>query len=335
MNSHSIFLLAAPAVASSAAVLLIGLVRLPLRSLVGAQAAYWLWLLVPVSVLAALLPAPPHPLAISALTGANAAGATAPAGSVAIGLLVWGLGAAAMLTLAVYRQRAFIGSLGRLSSLPNGTYQSAAIAEPMLVGAWRPRVVVPADFETRYTREERALVLAHERAHLERGDALANAAAMFWLCLAWFNPLAYWAIGRFRFDQELACDAQVLAITGVARRRYAVALLKTQLTADGAGSFPVGCHWKSAHPLKERIKVLKRPSLSHPRRVAGVAVALAVVISSSFAVWASQPAPRTGGGGGGTQGVAAPESADAEAAAVRICPVTGKPMVKPRPLEVI
>jgi bla regulator protein blaR1 len=333
MTSHSIFLLAAPAVAPSAAVLLIGLLRIPLRSLVGAQAAYWLWLLVPFSMLAVLLPAPSHPLAIAAWTGA---GAPAPAGSIAIALLVWGLGASAMLILAVRRQRSFIGSLGRLSSLPNGTYQSAAIVEPILVGAWRPRVVVPADFESRYTREERALVLAHERAHVERGDALANAAAMLLLCLSWFNPLVHWAIGRFRFDQELACDAQVLAVTGVARRRYAVALLKTQLTADFAGAVPVACHWKAAHPLKQRIAVLKQPSPSYPRRIAGVALALCVVISSSFAVWASQPAPRTGGTGDAQGGVgAAEESAGAGVAAAGLCPITDKRMVKARPLEVI
>jgi bla regulator protein blaR1 len=333
MTSHSIFLLAAPAVAPSAAVLLIGLLRVPLRCLVGAQAAYWLWLLVPFSMLAVLLPAPPHPLAISALTGA---GAPAPAGSIAIALLVWALGASAMLMFAVRRQRSFVGSLGTLSSLPNGTYQSAAIVEPILVGAWRPRVVVPADFESRYTREECALVLAHERAHVERGDALANAVAMLLLCLSWFNPLMHWAIGRFRFDQELACDAQVLAVTGVARRRYAVALLKTQLTADFAGAAPVACHWKSAHPLKQRIAVLKHPSPSDPRRLAGVGLALSVVVSSSFAVWASQPTPRSGGTGDTQRGAgAAEESAGAGVAAVRLCPITSKPMVKAGPLEVI
>jgi bla regulator protein blaR1 len=336
MASQPIYLLLAPIVASSMAVLLIGVLRVPLRSLLGAQAAYWLWLLIPVSALAVLLPAPPHPLAIPVLSGADAARATLSWGSIAIGIAVWALGAAAMLGFALHRQRAFIGSLGRLDSLPGGIFQSDAIVEPMLVGAWRPRVVVPADFDSRYTHEERALVLAHERAHVERGDALVNAVASLCLCLSWFNPLAYWAIGRFRLDQELACDAEVLAVTGVARRRYAVALLKTQLSADFAASVPAACHWKSAHPLKERIAVLKHPSLSQTRRMAGVAVALSVVFWSSVAVWASQPAAPSGSGGraGETHGSAADESAIDETS-VRICPVTGKPMVRARPFAVI
>ncbi len=44
-------------VASSLALLLIGVLRLPLRTAVGARAAYWLWLLIPAMVLATLLPA--------------------------------------------------------------------------------------------------------------------------------------------------------------------------------------------------------------------------------------------------------------------------------------
>ena len=83
--------------------------------------------------------------------------------------------------------------------------------------------------------------------------------------------------------------------------------------------------------------MLKLPSLSQTRRVAGVAVALAVVVSSSLAVWASQPAPRGGGGAVDGPGAAAGESPGADVAAVRLCPITGKPMpmVKARSFEVI
>lgn len=45
--------------ASSAAVLLVRLLRKPMRAAAGARAAYWLWLLVPAMAAAALLPAPP------------------------------------------------------------------------------------------------------------------------------------------------------------------------------------------------------------------------------------------------------------------------------------
>ncbi|MGD3580303.1 M56 family metallopeptidase, partial [Xanthomonas citri pv. citri] len=42
--------------------------------------------------------------------------------------------------------------------------------EPVSVGLWRPRIVLPMDFDTRYSAAERTLILAHERLHLRRGD---------------------------------------------------------------------------------------------------------------------------------------------------------------------
>jgi len=161
----------------------------------------------------------------------------------------------------------------------------------MLVGAWDPKIVLPADFEARYTPEECALVLAHERAHLQRCDALANAIATGWLCLLWFNPLIYWALTRFRFDQELACDARVLGTTGAVRRPYASALLKIQLSVDPIEPVPIGCHWHSAHPLKERIALLKLPLPGAARRIVGVAMAILFLVSGAYAIWATQPVP--------------------------------------------
>jgi hypothetical protein len=108
--------------------------------------------------------------------------------------------------------------------------------------------------------------------------------------LSWFNPLMHWAIGWFRFDQELACDALVLASTGTARRRYAGALLKTQLAADSlTAAVPAGCHWQSIHPLTQRIAALKRPLPGTLRRWLGTALVCTLISSGSYAAWAVRP----------------------------------------------
>lgn len=274
--------------AASVAVLLVGLLRAPLRRIAGARAAYGLWLMVPLSSLTLLLPAPPHPLAPLDMAPSLADG-SGPVNDEAIALAVWGAGVLVMLAVAVARQRAFVRSLGSLLQLPNGTYKSASAIEPMVIGALRPRVVLPADFEARYTRDERALVLAHEQAHVKRGDALTNALATVWLCLSWFNPLMHWAIGWFRFDQELACDALVLAATGTARRRYADALLKTQLAAQSIAAVPAGCHWQSTHPLTQRIAALKRPLPGIGRRWFGAVLVLTFISTGCYAAWAIRP----------------------------------------------
>jgi bla regulator protein blaR1 len=207
----------------------------------------------------------------------------------AAALLIWAAGATAMLTLIVSRQRAFVRSLGTMTPDADGIRRSSAVVAPMLMGAWRPRIVVPLDFEARYGHEERQLMLAHEQAHLVRHDVAVNTFAACLLCLFWFNPLMYWALGRFRLDQEIACDALVLARSRTSPRRYAGALLKTQLATDSAWRMPIGCHWLSSHPLKERVAMLKQPPPGLSRRLIGITCALALTVSGGYAAWAAQP----------------------------------------------
>ena len=262
-----------------------------------------MWLLVPASALVASLPAPSQPLeaasltfprlVLSALPSAISSDNYVHAGAdyATVGMVVWALGCVLMLAFMVSRQRAFIHSLRNVTTAEDGTYRSASVTGPVLVGIWRPRIVLPIDFETMYTPEERAFVLAHEEAHKKRFDVLVNAIATVWLCLFWFNPLMYWAIARLRFDQELACDAAVFAASDTGRRRYAEALLKTQLAADSAWRMPIGCHWQSSHPLKERVAMLKHPLPGFLRRLSGVVLASVLITSGSYVVWAAQPEP--------------------------------------------
>lgn len=288
--------LALSTLASSAAILVVLLLRKPLRLRFGAQIAYALWALVPLAALVALLPAP---VAAVAPMPAIVAAMPAPMQTLPLAVeptfdlmpwlaLVWLLGTVGCAVSFVRQQRRFVRSLGHLSSCDDGTTHAQTTAGcPALVGAWRPRIVLPADFERRYDNAERELILAHERAHRARGDAQANALAAALRCLYWFNPLFHFAASRFRFDQELACDAIVISRFPEARRSYADAMLKTQLADLG---LPAGCHWQSSHPLKERIAMLKQPLPGRARRWIGGACVAAIVAATSFAAWAAQPA---------------------------------------------
>ena len=289
--------------ASSAAILIVGALRKPIRRIAGACVAYWLWLAVPTNVLALWLPAPSptaqaftHSLASSLAGVVHPALITTSAGGssgayVATALVIWGSGAFLLAVWLVYRQQVFMRSLGCQAVGTDGLLRSDYIAAPMLIGVWRPRVVVPADFEARYPEEDRALMLAHERAHQERGDSVVNSIATASLCFFWFNPLMYWAVGQFRFDQELACDALVLARSKINKKRYADALLKAQLVSESARWMPVGCHWRSGHPLKERITMLKLTSPGLSRRLCGVVLNVVLTTSSLYAVSVSFAQP--------------------------------------------
>jgi bla regulator protein blaR1 len=287
-------------------VLLVTLARGPLRGLLGARAAYWLWLAVPASAVALALPHLAQPSGSGAPIASDAfswmwarvdalIAAIDVSGRLAVAAsAMWALGTAVAIALMVLRQRAFVRSLGKLAPAPDGTWRSRGVAEPMLLGALRPRVLVPLDFEQRYTAEEREFVLAHERAHMRRGDAMVNAAGAVWLCVFWFNPVMFLAIRLLRFDQDLACDAAVLAAAGRGcRGRYAEALLKTQLGGEASSPLALACHWRSAHPLRRRIAALRRPVAGRLRHGIGILCVMTLVGSVGLAARAVEPALQT------------------------------------------
>ncbi len=281
------------AVAISVAVLIVLAVRRPLRRFFGAHAAYSAWVLLPAALLGSLLPPPTIEVMVASPTPVSTAFAPAvttlaqmPQDRSWLWLLLWALGIGLATLYFLHLQRRFVASLGELRSVEYGVWRAASRhGLPALIGLLPPRIVVPADFETRYDETERRLMLAHERTHLRRGDPLANLAFVSLRTLFWFNPLLHLAAMKFRDDQEFACDQSVIASCPQSRRAYADAMLKTLMAAQPV---PLGCHWGLAHLMKERLMQLKTKPLQPSRRIAGIALAVALSAGVAFAVWSAQ-----------------------------------------------
>ncbi|HLO95737.1 MAG TPA: M56 family metallopeptidase [Burkholderiaceae bacterium] len=258
----------------SLCLLLLTLLRPLLMRLAGPRAVHAAWIALPLGLVGLALPlgaaVAPQPLLslLSLATPAALQPWRSAAATVqeslwpAVLMLTWLAGALALLLL---QWRAHGQVLRRLDRRQQ-PWRSPAGCSPALIGLWRPRLVLPADFEQRFTPPEQALVLAHEAAHARRGDNAWTLLARLLACLHWFNPLAWWALRRFAQDQELACDALVLQ---QARPRdlaqdlahYAHALLKAGQAPDAEAAWPaLAASWQDCHPLKRRILMLK----SHP-----------------------------------------------------------------------
>lgn len=299
MNSEWLLTCLQVVAATSLAVIAVGLLRKPLRRMAGAKIGYRCWLIVPLATFAALIPAPPtlpavHHAVRSGLSVAPRVLMTtpaidAPALHQSAVLLLWLAGAIATLGWLLHRQRSFVRSLGPLEAGPDGTFRSRRTPAPILLGVLRPRIIVPCDFESRYSDHQRQVMLMHEHAHKEQHDPLINAVAAGWMCVFWFNPLVHWALARLYIDQELACDASVLRSSGISRRTYAEVLLETQLATESIRHVPVSCAWQSHHPLKERFAMLKHPLPGTVRRIGGNLTILALALTGTYAVWAAQP----------------------------------------------
>jgi TonB family protein len=288
-------LLAETTLAASAAIVLVLLLRRPLRNAFGAGLAYVSWALVPVMGLAVLLPSrvvseAPSDLwqaipAVAKVDLPTQAAATFPATLLA---LVWALGALVALARVLREQRRFLAALGHLVARDDGSHQAEAVAGlPAALGLLRPRIVVPSDFDTRYSAAQRALMQIHERAHIRRGDLHVNAGVALLRCVFWFNPLVHLAARHFRHDQELACDQHVVARHPQQRRAYGEAMLHTQLAGQ---PLPLGCHWGFSHPLRERIEMLKQTKPSRARLAGGICLMLLLGAATGTIAWAAQPA---------------------------------------------
>ena len=220
--------------ATSALILLVLLIREPVRRRFGSRVAYGLWLIPAARLLMPTLTqtvertvpaAPPfQPLVHSVVDEPLLLAKVAPpapslleqlGGWPNIVLVLW-LGVAAGLFLSrlldFRRDRDAIltrgREVGRIGSIR--IVQSPEVSSPVAFGILDRVIAVPADFDRLYDARERHLALDHELAHHRSGDLLTNHVAFVLLCLQWFNPLAWIAHAAFRFDQEAACDARVL-----------------------------------------------------------------------------------------------------------------------------
>lgn len=302
MSPETLELLLRYSAAGSLALIVVLALRGWLRRRCGAQVAYAAWLLVPATLLAMSLPVPAPlralaPLAVGLQLTPLQGAATATVASAFDPrpwlLVLWLAGVLLALAWFVRQQRRYLRSLGRLRAHNDARVlqSESTFVGPALVGALRPRIVLPADFEQRYAPSERALILAHERVHLGRGDAWVNALVVALRSLNWFNPLLHYAAGRFQLDQELACDAAVIDRFPEARRRYADAMLKVQLAGQSRQELrlPVGCRWPSDRTLKERILMLKQPRPSRSMRRLGLGLVAGVTLACAWTAWANQP----------------------------------------------
>jgi beta-lactamase regulating signal transducer with metallopeptidase domain len=267
--------------AASGAILLTLALRLPVRRAFGAELGYYLWLLVPVAGLAALFPGLPEfrdelRSSPSGLVTVLSLVRTPVVDHARLVSLVWAAG-----TLAL--GAAFIVSQWRFDRAAK-----AGRAGPAATGFW-PRMIVPSEYAVRFSLEERALIRAHERAHMDRRDPTSNLLIAFIQAISWFNPLVQLAATLARMDQELSVDAKVMALYPKGRRRYAETLLKAQ--ARGLNS-PLACALAigARHPLEVRLAMLGMRKISVRRDSFGVVLIGSLAMGIVLALLVLAPA---------------------------------------------
>ena len=135
---------------------------------------------------------------------------------------VWLAGIAALLLYAAVSALRLRLRVRTAVRLEGKVYQSEFVSSPFILGVIRPRIYLPFGLEA----GAQAMVLAHERAHLRRGDQLWKPLGYLILAAYWFNPLCWLAYILFCRDVEAACDEKVVRELGEGcKAAYSRALL--------------------------------------------------------------------------------------------------------------
>ncbi|AFL87216.1 TonB family protein [Terriglobus roseus DSM 18391] len=137
------------------------------------------------------------------------------------------------IVLALRRQCDAIGCETPSAALTEG------LAGPALAGVLRPTLLMPAACVEEMSAAEIEAILAHELAHLRRGDPALHAVCSLLLLPVGFHPAALWTARRVRQTREMACDAEAAERLGSASG-YAHALLQVAERSGGLRGAGVG-----------------------------------------------------------------------------------------------
>ncbi|MGB8854948.1 MAG: M56 family metallopeptidase [Pirellulales bacterium] len=91
---------------------------------------------------------------------------------------------------------------------------SAAVRVPAVTGWLKPVMLVPVSLLTALPPAQLETLLAHELAHVRRGDIVVLGLQILLETLAFYHPAVWWLSGRLRVEREHCCDDLVVTATG-------------------------------------------------------------------------------------------------------------------------
>lgn len=188
---------------------------------------------------------------------------------------IWLLGMVGMLGYALFTTLCLRHRVSTAVRLEQGVKQSEYVKTPFVLGLIHPTIYLPFHMES----ADAVHVLAHERAHIRRGDPWWKALGFVLLAVCWFHPLMWVAYFFLCRDIEAACDEAVIRdLSQEERQGYAAALLRLSAAVPGLHACPLAF---GEVGVKARIKGVinyKKPGFW----IVTVAVLAAIVVAVCF-----------------------------------------------------
>ena len=193
---------------------------------------------------------------ISPVIGGGAAAGSAPGWSTILAW-VWIAGIAALCLYTAVSTLRLRHQVREAVRLRGNIYETEQISSPFVLGTIRPRIYLPYHMDSR----EQAHVIAHEQAHLRRGDQFWKPLGFLLLTIHWFNPVMWVSYMLLCRDIELACDESVIRKLDCGQRAdYMQALVSCSVNRRRIAACPLAF---GEIGVKERVKsvmLYKKPT---------------------------------------------------------------------------
>lgn len=216
-----------------------------------------------------------NPVLANALTAAP--GDSVNAAQVLAGVLpwIWLFGMVGMLGYALFTTLRLRRRVSTAVRLEQGVKQSEYVKTPFVLGLIHPTIYLPFHMES----ADAVHVLAHERAHIRRGDPWWKMLGFVLLAIYWFHPLMWVAYFFLCRDMEAACDEAVIrGFSREERQGYAEALLRLSVAVPALHGCPLAFGEVGVKGRIKRVINYKKPGFW----IVTAAVLAAIVVAVCF-----------------------------------------------------
>jgi len=136
-------------------------------------------------------------------------------------------------------------------------FESNLVKTPMLIGYFKPVILVPLNIVTHIPCEQIEAILAHELAHIKRHDFLVNIIQAVIEALMFYHP-AIWMINRvIRKERENCCDDLALSVSSNTLN-YVKALANIHAIPFKSDSLVMAMGTDRYHLLNRVIRIIKK-----------------------------------------------------------------------------
>ncbi|MBK7476805.1 MAG: M48 family metalloprotease [Haliscomenobacter sp.] len=163
-------------------------------------------------------------------------------------------------------------------SAPVVLFESALVRVPLVIGHFKPVILVPLGLLAGLPPEQVEAILAHELAHIRRRDYLVNFLLSILETLFFFHPAIWWISAGIRREREYSCDEMAVAACS-SSLVYARALASLQQRHALTPAFAMAAAGKRKELLTRVQRVLLQQPLN-PSDVMEKTIATLLIVGS-------------------------------------------------------